>query len=100
MTATFESAGTPRHCSHQSDPARGARAIAYGTASTRSHVRLWFVYASHDGIAPGQNSSAIAARIRGAELRGYEGGHLFLFQDPPALLELEAFLQAPVEASR
>lgn len=30
-----------------------------------------------------------------AELRGYEGGHLFLFQDPAALPEFEAFLQAP-----
>jgi 3-oxoadipate enol-lactonase len=51
-------------------------------------------YGSYDGIAPVQNSTAIASRIRGAELRGYEGGHLFLFQDPAALPEFEAFLQA------
>jgi 3-oxoadipate enol-lactonase len=50
---------------------------------------------SYDGIAPVQNSTAIAARIRGAELRGYEGGHLFLFQDPEALPDFEAFLLAP-----
>jgi pimeloyl-ACP methyl ester carboxylesterase len=52
-------------------------------------------YGNYDGIAPAQNSSAIASRIRGAELRGYEGGHLFLFQDPAALPEFQAFLQAP-----
>jgi 3-oxoadipate enol-lactonase len=52
-------------------------------------------YGNYDGIAPAKNSIAIASRIRGAELRGYEGGHLFLFQDPAALPELEAFLHAP-----
>ena len=52
-------------------------------------------YGNYDGIAPPQNSAAIASRIRGAELRGYEGGHLFLIQDPAALPEFEAFLQAP-----
>jgi pimeloyl-ACP methyl ester carboxylesterase len=51
-------------------------------------------YGSYDGIAPVQNSTAIASRIGGAELRGYEGGHLFLFQDPAALPEFEAFLHA------
>jgi pimeloyl-ACP methyl ester carboxylesterase len=50
---------------------------------------------NYDGIAPARNSTAIASRIDGAELRGYEGGHLFLFQDPAALPEFEAFLQAP-----
>jgi 3-oxoadipate enol-lactonase len=52
-------------------------------------------YGQYDGIAPPRNSIAIASRIRGAELRGYEGGHLFLFQDPAALPAYEAFLQAP-----
>ena len=52
-------------------------------------------YGNYDGIAPAHNSAAIASRIRGAELRGYEGGHLFLFQDPAALPEFGAFLQAP-----
>jgi pimeloyl-ACP methyl ester carboxylesterase len=52
-------------------------------------------YGNYDGIAPAQTSIAIASRIRGAERRGYEGGHLFLFQDPAALPEFEAFLQAP-----
>ena len=52
-------------------------------------------YGDYDGIAPAQNSAAITSRIRGSELRGYEGGHLFLFQDPAALPDFEAFLQAP-----
>jgi pimeloyl-ACP methyl ester carboxylesterase len=52
-------------------------------------------YGRHDGIAPEANSKAIASRIRGAELRGYGGGHLFLFQDPSAFAELVTFLQAP-----
>jgi 3-oxoadipate enol-lactonase len=52
-------------------------------------------YGNYDGIAPGRNSTAIASRISGAELRSYEGEDLFLFQDPAALPEFEAFLQAP-----
>jgi 3-oxoadipate enol-lactonase len=52
-------------------------------------------YGNYDGIAPARNSAAIVSRVGGAELRGYEGGHLFLFQDPSALPEFEAFLQAP-----
>ncbi len=52
-------------------------------------------YGKYDQIAPAHNSTAIASRLRGAELRGYEGGHLFLVQDPAAFPEYEAFLQAP-----
>jgi len=52
-------------------------------------------YGNYDMIAPAGNSTAIASRIRGAELRGYEGGHLFLFQDPSALPEFQEFLYAP-----
>src|SRR4029077_19273514 len=51
-------------------------------------------YGNYDGIAPAPNSAAIASRIRGAEVRGYEGGHLFLVQDPAALPEYQAFLRA------
>ena len=52
-------------------------------------------YGNYDGIAPVRNSTSIASRIRGAELRGYEGGHGFLFQDPAAFPAFIAFLQAP-----
>ena len=52
-------------------------------------------YGKYDGIAPVHNSTNIASRIRAAELRGYEGGHGFLFQDPAAFPAFIAFLQAP-----
>jgi hypothetical protein len=48
-----------------------------------------------DGIAPPANGRALAARIAGAELRLYEGGHAFFAQDPTALPEILAFLSAP-----
>lgn len=48
----------------------------------------------YDGIAPLENGRAVASRIHGAEFRGYEGGHAFLFQDPAAMTELVTFLQA------
>lgn len=50
-------------------------------------------YGEYDRIAPPENSAAIASRVHGAKLRGYEGGHVFLFQDPAALPEYEAFLR-------
>ncbi|MEY2967388.1 MAG: hypothetical protein RIQ64_15 [Actinomycetota bacterium] len=46
----------------------------------------------YDGIAPVVNSEAIAARIPGAELRTYEGGHLFIAQDPGAMADIRGFL--------
>ena len=47
---------------------------------------------SYDGLAPAANSEAIASRIAGSELKRYEGGHLFVLQDPRALAEIIAFL--------
>jgi len=51
-------------------------------------------YGRYDGIAPKENSEAISSRIRGSELRGYEGGHGFLLQDPAASSDVVEFLQA------
>jgi pimeloyl-ACP methyl ester carboxylesterase len=48
---------------------------------------------AYDGLAPRPNSEAIASRIPDAELRCYEGGHLFVFQDPQALPDITEFLQ-------
>ncbi len=45
-----------------------------------------------DGTAPLENSEALAARIPGALLRVYEGGHPFLVQDPRAISEVMDFL--------
>jgi pimeloyl-ACP methyl ester carboxylesterase len=47
-----------------------------------------------DGIAPPANSEAIAGRVPNAELRMYEGGHLFLMQDARALPDAMDFLSA------
>ena len=47
-----------------------------------------------DGLAPRSNSEAIASRISGAELRCYEGGHLFAYQDRRAMPEIVSFLSA------
>ena len=48
----------------------------------------------YDGIAPVDNGQVIAAAIPGAELRVYEGGHLFTKQDPRAMPEIIGFLAA------
>src|SRR5690348_16401132 len=88
---------------NQRDPAAAARTAQL---EARAGHDVWdrlgaitcptlVAYGNYDEIAPARNSTAIASRIRGAELRGYEGGHLFLFQDPAALPEYQAFLRAP-----
>jgi len=48
----------------------------------------------YDGVAPPANAENIASRIPGAELRLYEGGHTFFFQDPTAVPEIIDFLLA------
>ncbi len=45
-----------------------------------------------DGIAPLANSEAIRSRIAGSELRQYDGGHMFVFQDRQAFPDLIEFL--------
>jgi pimeloyl-ACP methyl ester carboxylesterase len=46
----------------------------------------------YDGVAPPANAEHIASRIPGAQLRLYEGGHVFFFQDPTAVPEITEFL--------
>ena len=46
----------------------------------------------YDGIAPLANSQAIVSKIAGAELRVYDGGHIFMIQDPTAFPEIIEFL--------
>ena len=48
---------------------------------------------AYDGLAPRAKSEAIVSRIRHAELRCYEGGHLFVYQDPQAMPDITAFLE-------
>ena len=45
-----------------------------------------------DGIAPVANSEQIARRIAGSDLRTYEGGHLFVAQDPSAMADIASFV--------
>jgi 3-oxoadipate enol-lactonase len=47
----------------------------------------------YDGIAPPANGEAIAARVPGAQLRIYEGGHAFFAQDRAALPDIIGFLK-------
>lgn len=48
---------------------------------------------SSDLVAPPERGAALAARIPGAVLRVFEGGHLFVIEDPDALPELIRFLR-------
>jgi 3-oxoadipate enol-lactonase len=48
----------------------------------------------YDGIALPATQEKMAAAIPGAELRWYEGGHLFMLQDRAAYREISAFLAA------
>lgn len=48
----------------------------------------------YDDIAPLVNGQAIADRIPDASMHVYNGGHLFLMQDPAAWPDLSAFLAA------
>ena len=45
-----------------------------------------------DGIAPPANSEAIVARIPGAVMSVYEGGHMFTAQDRRAMADIRAFV--------
>jgi 3-oxoadipate enol-lactonase len=51
----------------------------------------------HDGIAPAATQEKLAARIPGARLQVFEGGHLFMIQDRTAVPAMAAFL---LEANR
>jgi 3-oxoadipate enol-lactonase len=46
----------------------------------------------YDGIAPPANGEAIAAQIPGAELRLYDGGHGYLYQDRRGFPDVIEFL--------
>lgn len=48
---------------------------------------------AYDGIALPETQRRLAARIKGAELKFFEGGHLFTVQDPKALPAIMDFLE-------
>jgi 3-oxoadipate enol-lactonase len=89
----------------QGEPDQAAAAAGQAQLEARAGHDVWdrlgaitcptlVGYGKYDGIAPPQNSAAIASRIRGAQLRGYDGGHVFMLQDPSAMPQFVAFLQA------
>lgn len=47
-----------------------------------------------DALAPPANSEAIASRVGGSELRRYQGGHAFVWQDRQAWPDITDFLAA------
>jgi 3-oxoadipate enol-lactonase len=49
-------------------------------------------YGRFDGVAPPANSEALAAGIGDATLAPFEGGHMFLWQDPAAWPAIAEFL--------
>lgn len=48
---------------------------------------------THDGIAPPPIVAALAGRIPGAQLRFFEGGHLFMLEDRSAYPAMQEFLK-------
>jgi 3-oxoadipate enol-lactonase len=59
---------------------------------SRIHCPTLIAAGRSDGIAPSANSVAIADQIDGADLHLFDGGHLFLMQDPTALPVILDFL--------
>ena len=55
---------------------------------------------AYDGQAPPENSDALHSRIANSTLHRYQGGHLFVFQDPTALSEIVEFLKADGTATK
>lgn len=49
----------------------------------------------YDGIAPPETLERLASRIPGAQLKFFEGGHLFMIQDRAAVPAMVEFLRAP-----
>lgn len=45
-----------------------------------------------DLLAPVANAEQMAVRMPNAEMRVYEGGHMFIVQDPAAVTEIDAFV--------
>jgi 3-oxoadipate enol-lactonase len=83
-----------------SDRARGAQAQLAARSTHDVWGRLGAITAPtlvaagrFDGVAPVENAEAIASQVPGADLRVYEGGHVFFFQDPTALPEIIEFLE-------
>ena len=82
----------PRSGAARSSSSAPAATTTCGTACRAITCPTLVAGGRYDGIAPPANSEAIASRIPGAELRLYEGGHLFFLQDRAAFPDIVGFL--------
>lgn len=66
----------------------------HDTASRLSEItaKTFICGGKYDGIAPASNLEFLKSQISGSALSFYEGGHLFMIQDPQATTDLMAFL--------
>jgi 3-oxoadipate enol-lactonase len=90
-----------------SDPHEGEQGRAMGyrrQLEARAHHDTWdrlpkidcpvmIAAGRYDGIALPETQERMASRIRGAELRFFEGGHLFMVQDRDAFPAMIGFLK-------
>jgi 3-oxoadipate enol-lactonase len=92
---------TARAAVGRHDPGRGAGAELQLDARRRHDtwsrlgqisVPTFVCGGRYDGIAPPDNAERLASAIPDARLRFFEGGHLFLVQDPNAWPAITAFL--------
>lgn len=58
----------------------------------RLHMPVLIAAGRYDGIAPPSNQEALHAAIAGSRLEWFEGGHLFVLQDPRASRAIHEFL--------
>jgi 3-oxoadipate enol-lactonase len=90
------------------DPAtaEGSRRLMLARAKHDTYDRLprvttpvFLCGGKYDGIAPPENLEAIARKIPNAQLEFFEGGHMFLAQDPTAFPRAAAFLRGEIGVS-
>ena len=61
---------------------------------------VWLAGGRFDGIARPQSMENMAARLPDATLKFYDGGHLFMVQDPNAYADLAGFFRStPAESA-
>jgi 3-oxoadipate enol-lactonase len=97
-----------RACAERSEEQRRGEAMQL---AARRHHDVWdrlglircptfIACGEYDGLAPVSNSEAMRSRIRNAQLRRYQGGHLFVYQDRLALADIVSFLTDPAASGR
>ncbi len=99
--AEFVTMGAADPYANEPDHAMGARRqlearAAHDTWGRLSQIACPVMIAAgrFDGIAPPDRQEKMASRIKTAQLRFFEGGHLFMLQDRTALPAMMEFLKA------